>query len=201
MSENGGYAAFCLYHALHLHFTTNYDYQKYNGKVNVSKDTFLNRRDKYVHYALSRKYSLEELKLYYIANLFVKPNAWIGDLNTSEAEDVYKKWQKLNQSLTYRLEQDIMYLFNKVKSPNDILLVKDGQEPILLKEVYYGNVASETLILLNTLLNFYPMWQKQISDDVVFPEFLNRCKKYEPFIVYDGNKFKSMVTNVVKSYK
>ena len=155
MSENSGYASFCLYHALHLHFTTNYDYQKYNGKVNVSKDAFLNRKDKYTHYALSRKYSLEQLKMYYVSNLFINPKAWIGDLNTQEAEENYKKWQKINQSLTYRVEQDIMYLFNKVKSPNDILLVKDGQEPILLKEVYYGNVASETLILLNTLLKFY----------------------------------------------
>jgi hypothetical protein len=92
-----------------------------------------------------------------------------------------------------------MYLFNKVKSPNDILLVKDGQEPILLKEVYYGNVASETLILLNTLLNFYPMWQKQISDDVVFPEFLNRCKKYEPFIDYDPVKFKLKIKEILKN--
>jgi hypothetical protein len=94
-----------------------------------------------------------------------------------------------------------MYLFNKVKSPNDILLVKDGQEPLLLKEVYYGTVASETLILLNTLLNFYPMWTKEITDDVVFPEYLNRCKKYEPFIVYDGKKLKKLITDLVKSHK
>jgi hypothetical protein len=43
--------SFCLYHGLHLHFTTSYDYQKYNGKVNISKDAFLNCKDKYVGYS------------------------------------------------------------------------------------------------------------------------------------------------------
>ena len=62
-------------------------------------------------------------------------------------------------------------------------------------------MASETLILLNTLLKFYPMWEKQITDDVIFPDFLNRCKKYEPFLVYDAQKIKKVVSDQVKAHK
>ena len=39
--DNTGFAAFALYNALKLHFTSDsYDYFKYHGKTNVSKTTF-----------------------------------------------------------------------------------------------------------------------------------------------------------------
>ena len=51
MTENTGFAAFALYNALKLHFTSDsYDYFKYHGKTNVSKQTFTTRKDKYQFY-------------------------------------------------------------------------------------------------------------------------------------------------------
>lgn len=201
MSENGGYATFCLYHTLHLHFTTkSYDWHKYNGKCNVSKDSFLNRRDKYIFYALSRKYNLQEAKEFFIANLFEKPKTWIGELNNNEADEVYRKWQKKNQSLTYVFEQDIIGLFDLVEKPNDIVEVRNGQEPILLKQVYYGNVTTETLIILNHYLKFCDMWLDKIEDDIVFPEYAFKCKKYEPFVQFDSVKFKKILVQKIKEH-
>lgn len=202
MSENGGYATFALFHTLHLHFTQkSYDYFKYHGKCNIGKDAFLNRKDKYIFYSLSRKYNLTDVKNFFVANLFEKPKCWIGDLNTQEGDDVYKKWQKRNQSLTYVFEQDIIRLFNEVKVLNDILDVKDGQEPILLKQVYYGNVTPETLIILDKLLNFRQTWLSKIHDDIVFPEFIFKCKKYEPFLSYEEKKFKEILIKLIKEHK
>jgi hypothetical protein len=202
MSENGGYATFALFHTLHLHFTSkSYDYFKYHGKCNISKDAFLNRRDKYVFYAISRKYNLTDVKDFFVANLFSKPKCWIGDLNTQEGDDVYKCWQKRNQALTYQFEQDIMYLFDKVSKPNDIFTVKDGQEPLLLKEVYYGNVAPETVVIINHFTKIFDVWDKQIQDDIVYPAFTFRCKKYEPFVVFDKVKFKEILSNQIKRHK
>ena len=61
MTENTGFAAFAMWNALKLHFTSDsYDYFKYNGKTNVSKQSFTTRKDKYQFYKLSRKYSLED---------------------------------------------------------------------------------------------------------------------------------------------
>jgi hypothetical protein len=149
---------------------------------------------------MSRKYSLEELKSYYIANLFVKPNAWIGDLNTSEAEDVYKKWQKTNQSLTYRFEQDIIHLLNDAQSPNQMLMVEDGQYPSLLKEVMYSSVAVETLVILNDIMNFFPMWDKKIADTIVWPSMRLKFIKYTPFIDYDKPKFTTILKECLKEH-
>jgi len=201
MSENGGYATFALYHTLHLHFTQkSYDYIKYNGKCNISKESFLNRRDKYIFYALSRKYNLHEAKEFFIANLFENPKAWIGELNNSEADEIYKKWQKRTQSLTYVFEQDIIKLFDMVEKPNDIVEVKNGQDPILLKQVYYGNVATETLIILNHYLKFCDMWIEKIEDDIMFPQYAFKCKKYEPFVNYDAVKMKKILVQQIKEH-
>ena len=99
-SDNSGFAAYALYNALHLHFTSkSYDYFKYNGKTNVTKDTFAKKKDKFTFYKLSRKYSIADLKYFYIANFLEKPDQWSNELLSQDAEEVFIKWQKTNQSL------------------------------------------------------------------------------------------------------
>jgi len=80
MTENTGFAAYALWNALKLHFTSDsYDYFKYNGKTNVSKSTFSTNKSKYHFYKLSRKYNLEELKDFYVANFIQGKGDWVGD--------------------------------------------------------------------------------------------------------------------------
>ena len=40
-----GYNAYIEYLAIKKHFTSSYNYHKYNGKVNASFETFVQRRD------------------------------------------------------------------------------------------------------------------------------------------------------------
>ena len=202
MNENNGYSAFCLWHGLKLHFTTkSYDWVKYHGKCSISKEQFLNKKEKYVFYKLSRNYSYEDLKSYFVSNLFENPKVWWGELNTNECVEVYNSFNKRKQALTYQFEQDIIHLFGKVERPNDIFTVKDGQEPLLLKEIYYGNIAPETMVIINSFTNIFDVWDKQIQDDIVYPAFVFRCKKYEPFVVFDKKKFKEILNNQIKLHK
>jgi hypothetical protein len=194
MTEASGFAAFALWNALKLHFTSNsYNYFKYNGKTNVSKNSFMNRKDKFTFYRLSRKFDLEELKYYMIAN-FLKDNGnWVGDMAGPEAEEHYKKWQKINQSLTYTFENDIMFVLDRVENPDEMLEVKNNSFPKLMLYVMEGSVTLETLVILNDILNFFPMWDKNIYDDLVYPNFKLRCEKYAPFLQYDKIKFKNIL--------
>jgi hypothetical protein len=133
--EGGGFSAFALYNAIKLHFTSDsYDFFKYGGKTNVSKSNFAVRKDKYSFYKLSRKYSLQDLRDFYVANFLVKNVSWIGEIANEEGESNYKDWQKRNQSLTYRFKEDIMYILDETDgNPNDSLKVVDGQHPQLLR--------------------------------------------------------------------
>ena len=40
------YDAYKIYHALKLHFNSEYDYNKYNGKAKVTVDSYLKEKDK-----------------------------------------------------------------------------------------------------------------------------------------------------------
>lgn len=193
MNEAGGYEAFTLYHGLKLHFSGKYDFIKYNGKTNVNKDQFMLRKDKFSFYKLSRKYKREELFGFYISNFLINTNIWVGDLMQDEADQEYKKWLKTQQSLSYIFEQNLNYIFDLVEIPEELLKVVDGQYPLLYNEYLQGKVNLETIIILNDIMNFFPMWQKKVTDDIVFPDFITKCEKYKPFLNYDKEKFKSKI--------
>lgn len=200
MNENSGFAAFALWNALKLHFTSDsYDYFKYNGKTNVSKQSFTIRKDKYQFYKLSRKYSLDELKQYYISNFLVDNNHWVGDLLTPQAEENYRKWQKRIQALTYNFESDMIYLLDKYM-PLDLIKVKDGQYPKLLVEMMEGNIGIETVVILDRIMQFWPMWTERIDDDIVWPMWRTRVKKYEMFVNFDTPKVKQILKDKIKEY-
>ena len=201
MTETTGFEAYALYQSIKLHFTSDsYNFFRYNGKTNVSKDNFSNRKDKYSFYKLSRKYSIDDLKYFFIANFLVKDVNWIGDIANEEGEENYKKWQKRNQSLTYSFEQDIIHLFNSTQSPNDMLMVENGQYPILLKEVMHSSIAVETLVILNDIMNFFPMWDKKIDDTIIWPAMRKKFVKYKPFINYDKSKCTAILKECLKEY-
>ena len=200
MNEAGGYDAFAMFHGLKLHFTTNYDYVKYHGKISIGKDAFMLRKDKFHFYKLSRKYKKDELFGFYIANLLHNPKCWAGDLISDDADSEYKVWLKTQQSLTYLFEQDISTAFDMVDNPEELLKVVDGQYPLLYNLYLHDKVKKETVMILNNFMNFIPMWSKKIDDDIIFPEFVKSCEKYKPFFSYDEQKMKKILKDKITSF-
>ena len=199
--EGSGFSAYALYNAIKLHFTSDsYDYFKYGGKTNVSKDNFANRKDRYTFYKLSRKYNLQDLRDFYISNFLVKSVNWVGDISNAEGEENYKKWQKRIHALTYTFENDIVRLLDEVNSPEELLVVKSGEYPKLLTEAMSNNIGLETLVIMNDIMNFFPMWKKKIDDDIIWPEWRRKIIKYKPFIHYDKQKFKQILKDKIKEY-
>ena len=200
MTENTGFAAYALWNALKLHFTSDsYDAIKYSYKTNVSKQSFTVRKDKYQFYKLSRKYELEELKNFYIAN-FIQGNAdWVGDL-IQNGDDNYTKWKKTQESLTYTFENDVTYLFDTY-APGEMFKIV-GNYPNLLKELMQGKIHIETLLYMNMIMGFLPNWKKQIQEDIVWPEWELKLTKYQPFIFdqYKIQKFEDILREKIREY-
>ncbi len=137
---------------------------------------------------------------FYVANFLVKDITWVGDIIGAEGEDNYKMWQKRNQSLNYRFKEDIMYLVDKVSVSSDMIKVKDGQYPLLLNETMQGAVSIETLSILNRMMGFFEMWNKKISDTIIWPTWKMKCERYTPFIHYDESKYKETFKEAIKEY-
>jgi hypothetical protein len=199
MSDTTGFQAYALFQSIKLHFTSDsYDFFRYNGKTNVSKDTFANRKDKYTFYRLSRKYNLQDLRDFYISNFLVKDVNWVGDIANAEGEENHKLWQKRNQRLTYEFEQDIIRILEQADNPDELVTVPSGGYPALLQGAMQNSISIETLVILNSIMNFFPMWSKKISDDIIWPAYQRKCLRYEPFLQYDKEKFKTILKESIK---
>jgi hypothetical protein len=205
MNDNTGFAAYALWNSLKLHFTSDsYDYFKYNGKTNVSKQSFTTRKDKYQFYKLSRKYDLEELRNFYIANFIAGNAEWVGNL-LQDGEDIYRKWQRTQQSLTHTFESDIIYLFDAVDGSefmtrDDILKPLDGGWPMIITKLMKKNVSLESVCIMVELVGCMPRWEKQITEDLIWPPIHRLIKKYTPFIPYDKKKFMAILKEKIKQY-
>jgi len=194
MTENTGFEAYALWNALKLHFTSDsYNYFKYSGKTNVSKQSFTTNKSKYQFYKLSRKYDLEELKSFYVANFIEGKGDWVGEL-LQDGDENYAKWQKRQQSLTYTFENDIMYLFDLVDGAefvnrDDILKPIDGGWPMIITKLMKNQVSLESVCILVDLVGCMPRWEKQITEDIIWPTHKRLIQRYTPFIQYDKEKF------------
>ena len=206
MTDSTGFAAFALYNALKLHFTSDsYDFIKYHGKTNVSKQTFMKRKDKYSFYKLSRKYNLEELKHFYIANFIEGNGDWVGDMTGPEGEEHYKKWQKTTQALTNTFDNDIIYLLDGVDgaefwSFDDYFKPISGGWPNIITKLMKHEISLESVCLLVEIANLMPMWEKEITDDILWPTWHRLIKKYTPFIQYDKEKVLHVLKKRIREY-
>ena len=188
-----GYEAFSIYNSLKLHFSSSsYDYFKYNGKSNISIEAFENRKDKYHFYKLSRQNEKEDYIEFLVSNFLIKENLWAGDLLQEEAIIAYKLRMATIQSLGYKFQSDCQKLKDSVYSPNE-LLITDGDYPKLLTMTLQKDIHLETLVIMNSIMNFLPMWDKKISDTIRYPEFSRKVKKYAPFLQFDKVKFKNII--------
>lgn len=194
-----GYEAFGLYESLKLHFTKDsYDFHKYNGKSNISVTSFENRKDKYHFYKLSRKFNKrEDLIEFLVANFVERDGLWVGDLLTEDAEVNYRSRQKIIQSLSYEFTGDLAKLFDGVDDPNEVIKVVHGDYPILLTYTLQRVIKIETLCILNSILNFLPMWDKKITDTIRWPDLRRKIIKYTAFLPKDSVKYKLILKKVI----
>lgn len=184
------YEAYHKYNALKLHFISEaYDYFRYGGRIKTTPSGFERRKDKFWYEKLAKK---PDLVNYIVANLIDGDRAkWIGGLlQDTECHKIYLNWLKRQQSITYFFDGQLSVL---APDFDENLVVINQNHPLLLKYLLGNKLSYETVIILNDLCNFFPMWDRQLKDDILWPTVRLRCFKYKPFIKYDRNKMKQLV--------
>lgn len=187
-STRDAFEIYMYYLALKRHFTTDYDYFKYNGKVKASQQSFENRKDKFHFYKLSKR---KDAKEFILANMIYEPTLWIGDLLDNEkAEEVFTEWTRRQQTLSYVFKSDLSELNDDF---NSNLLVTDGQHPRLLQLYNMRRVNVETLVIIDDLVHNFSYWERKIADPIIFPSINKFVGKVRPFIRYDKSKMKAIL--------
>ncbi len=184
-----GFIAYRDYLAIKRHFTSSYDYFKYNGKVNVSQDSFVCRRDAYQFQRLSKKRDYKNLIL---SNIVINPKLWVGGLLEESAIETYLAWKKKTDSITRHVEDDLSKLDDDFKAN---FISTSGQYPQVIDLYLRKEISLETVTILAKLTNSFVYWNKTVVDKVVFPDIINRIDKYHPFLIYSTDTIKKVVKN------
>jgi hypothetical protein len=191
-STKDAFDIYVYYLALKRHFTSDYDFHKYNGKVKANVMSFENRKDKFFFYKLSKKPDAKELIL---ANMLVDPGMWIGDMLEDKAQQNHNERLKRIQSLSRTFQLDLNELNEDFDSN---ILVEGGQHPRILQLFNQRRICLETLVILNGLTKCFRYWSKNISDTIVFPSINKLVNDYSPFLEYDQDKMRRIVVDKFK---
>ena len=169
------------------HFTSDYDYHKYNGKIRASYEKYRTRNDAYFFEKLSRKDDPEKLML---SNMIVKPNAWIREIIEQEGEERYIEWQRRIDTLSRTFKSEIAKLDDNFQANFTSV---NGQHPLLLTWYMQKKISLETITILAHVANIFPYWEKEVVDKIVARDIIRLLRKYKPFLEVDEKKFKDLI--------
>jgi hypothetical protein len=185
-----------IYLALRLHFTKeNYNICKTKGRVRASLDSLEKKpKIKYQLQKFCRKYPIEEDYINFLVANFIEGDKW-GGMYNNDAHDIYVKWLKTHDSLSYTYSQDIQNLSFEVSDLNDLWNCAEGH-PIILKRYLGKHINLETLVILNKLYKFTETLDEQLFLDPIWGSVSTIVFKYSPFIKIDKDKFSMMTQKV-----
>ena len=196
----GGFDVYKTYLAIKNHFTTDYDYVKYGGKVTAKLETFTKRSDRYFFHKLSKRYNQDDVLDYFVANFSVGDNKWIGNLLDNEGTQNYTNYRKYKESFDYHFRNDCSNIFNDFSnrgiSFDDGFLVHNGQHPRILRLLISKKIHIQTAVIFNSVLSYSKVWDKEIGEKVVWPKISHKIKKLKPFVVYNETKAKLVMKEV-----
>ena len=187
-----GYDLYCTYQAIKLHFNSeSYNFFHYDGKTRVSVDAFQKRRDKFLFHRLARKYRDDEMVPFLVANFVHSDDNWTKSLLEEEAESTYREWKRKTDSMSKIFVEDLEKIANK-DNFNELFKVEDGQFPKLLTAFLQNEVTIETMVILNNIFDFIRIWDKKISDDIIYPKVSRKIRKYGSFLNVNVDKYKAL---------
>ena len=193
-----GYDLYCTYQAIKLHFNSEqYNFFQYDGKTRVSIDAFQKRRDKFLFHRLARKYRDDEMVPFLVANFVHSDDNWTKSLLEDQAEETYRNWKRITDSMSKVYKEDLEKVCSTSKEFNSLFIVEDRQFPKLLVCFMQKEVTLETMVILNNIFNYIPIWDKKVSDDIIYPKISKKIRKYGAFLNVNVDKYKSLTKQIL----
>ena len=197
----GGFDVFKVYLAVKLHFTSNYNYFDYDGKVNCKLETFTKRNDRYFFHKLSKKYGKDEILDFFVSNFCENDKKWVGNLLQNDGRETYLNYKKIKDNFKYHFRNEFTNIVNdfstKRISFDDGFLCRDGQHPRLLRLLIQRRASFQTIIVLDQVLSFIKNWNKQIKERVVWTKIAHKISKLKPFIKYNETECKLIMKEII----
>ena len=162
--------------------------------MRATKQSFFKRNDLLSIRKIADTFSEKEVVDFLVAN-FVSGDRGGGVFN-SEAKSKYNDWKRRIESMTYTFTNDIDKLVFEIEKRqinfNDIF-VNGNNHPILLKMYLRRDISMETMVILNDINNYVDILDKNLDNDIIWPDVSRLIKKYSPFLDIDKEKYGSIL--------
>jgi len=187
---------YLMYCAMKAHFSkSNYDFHKYGGKTKVSRDSFWKRKDKYFFVKLAKKLDdHDSIQDYLVSNFIKDRKGYIANFN----DENYKVWKDKKTDFYNVFFNELKPL---VKNFEPLFQTKNNNHPKLLKEFLGDRVSLETLIVLDELVDFSKKWDKELKEDIVWPDIKKMMKNYKGFLTIDRNRCRIKLLELIEEFK
>ena len=187
LASDEPFNAYVKFLALKRHFTTDYDFIKYNGKVRANRETFMSRNDAYSFAKLAKHDDPQGLIL---SNLLINKNVWVRDLLDSEGEARHTNWRKRIESLGYIFKSELAHLNDEYKRN---FISQDGQHPLVMTLLLQKKISLETFTILSHQANIFSYWEQKVVDKIVSCDIINKSRKYKPFLDFEPKRFQKII--------
>ena len=187
---------YLMYCAMKAHFSkNNYDFHKYGGKTKVSRDSFWKRNDKYFFVKLAKKHDdRDSIQDYLVSNFIKNRGGYIANFN----DENYEAWKDRKTDFYNIFFDELKPL---VKDFEPLFQTKNNNHPKLLKEFLGDRVSLETLIILDDLVDFSKGWDRELKEDIVWPDLKKLMKNYKGFLTIDTNRYRIKLLELIEEFK
>lgn len=168
------------YLALGRHFTSSYNYHKYNGKVKVTADALRKRNDQKMFSKIAHYRDPEE---FLIGNFLYNKSTWIGDFNEeARSQFVLEKTNALRQFTTVCLPK-LSPIFNE-----NFVVDSTHSIPYTIKLHNAGQITLSDCCALESLMDCDERWKAK-PQYIVFGQKSKFIRKAAPFFDFNIDKY------------
>tara|TARA_S200002703_G_scaffold23942_1_gene20822 strand:+ start:1555 stop:2142 length:588 start_codon:yes stop_codon:yes gene_type:complete len=171
-----GYEVYIMYLALQRHFSTNYDYFQYNGKVKASKDAYSARNDIFSFEKLTKIIRREDREDFFVAHFLENPKEWIRNMSKTKMDEFRAKFRMF----PIKFKEDLYYL--QINGPAAMLACEPDKIPLIHSSCINGSISLETICVLDDIFPYLEKHEQTVTVPFVWPDHINKVKKYKPFV-------------------
>lgn len=188
-----GYEVYIMYLALQRHFSTSYDYFQYNGKVKASVEAYSSRSDVYSFEKVTKIIKKEDREDFFVAHFLDNPKEWIKNMSRSKFEE----YMSVYKQFPIRFKQDMEFI--KMNNPSSLVWSDTNQIPLIHRYVLDQTLSMESVVMLDVLFPFIDNHEETIKVPFVWPDYINKIKKYRPFVQKKLNDSLINIKDVARS--
>ena len=159
----------------------------------------MKRNDRYFFHKLSKRYNRPELQDFLVANFAVEDSVNPKWLTGDAAENNYKEWVKIQQSISRVFDQDLKTCIEYHRPFGGLFKCEAKTHPPIVKLLLQKKISIVSAIILDSYLNWTEFTNHEVDEDWVWPKLQSTLHNCQPFIKYDKVKCKIILKNRVET--